>query len=91
MKSNKLALFIFVFLILLIAGWFYWFQWRPADIRKSCHGIAVDKAVDLFKVKIESPPGEPTEADKIAVEQGMYLKDDYDSYYEKCLHKKGLT
>ena len=22
--------------IALIAGWFYWFQWRPAQIRKDC-------------------------------------------------------
>ena len=23
--------------LLLLAGWFYWFQWRPNDIRKSCY------------------------------------------------------
>lgn len=27
---------IAVFIILLFLGWFYWFQWRPAQIRQEC-------------------------------------------------------
>lgn len=31
---NKiLAIFLFV---ALVAGWFYWFQWRPTEIRRNC-------------------------------------------------------
>lgn len=25
---------------------FYWFQWRPTEIRKSCHVYAVEKALE---------------------------------------------
>lgn len=27
---------LIAFLLLLIIGWFYWFQWRPSQIRKTC-------------------------------------------------------
>lgn len=37
MKNNKSVLLI-VGLILLISGFlFYWFQWRPAEIRQNCY------------------------------------------------------
>lgn len=28
---------VFIFLFLLLAGCFYWFQWRPVSIRKNCY------------------------------------------------------
>lgn len=37
-KPNK----IFLVLLLIVAAWFYWFQWRPTKIRKNCHQWIVD-------------------------------------------------
>jgi len=34
MKINKGLIFVLV--ALLLAGWFYWFQWRPTNIRANC-------------------------------------------------------
>ena len=33
MKKKEALIVLF---ILLITGWFYWFQWRPSEIRKEC-------------------------------------------------------
>lgn len=41
----KKTLLIIVFLSILIAGWFYWFSWRPAQARKTCAG-KVRKRID---------------------------------------------
>lgn len=34
--ENKGKIFMFLIFFLLLAGWFYWFQWRPSEIRKNC-------------------------------------------------------
>ncbi|PIU01957.1 hypothetical protein COT68_00480 [bacterium (Candidatus Torokbacteria) CG09_land_8_20_14_0_10_42_11] len=31
---------------ILLAGYFYWFQWRPSQIAKQCNKEAVKKAKD---------------------------------------------
>ena len=36
---------VWIIVILLIAGWFYWFQWRPVEIRKDCSVIAMNGAL----------------------------------------------
>lgn len=35
MRTNKLLLTA-IFFLLIILGWFYWFQWRPSEARKYC-------------------------------------------------------
>jgi hypothetical protein len=36
MKNNKFIMIHGVVILVLIAGWFYWFQYRPILIRKNC-------------------------------------------------------
>ena len=36
MKKIINILPICILFFALLAGWFYWFQWRPAQIRKNC-------------------------------------------------------
>ncbi len=35
---------IIVIVLILLAGYFYWFQWRPNQITKQCNKEAVEKA-----------------------------------------------
>lgn len=37
--STKLGVVIFGFtcFALIVAGWFYWFEWRPVSIKQSCY------------------------------------------------------
>jgi hypothetical protein len=50
-----LIIFIAVLsLIIITAGWFYWFQWRPSQIRKQCQGnIENRNYTDTLKEKIK--------------------------------------
>lgn len=34
---------LLLLIIFLIAGWFYWFQWRPARIRGDCNEYVVER------------------------------------------------
>lgn len=45
MKKNKIIILGTLF---LLAGWFYWFQWRPSQIRSSCDQIAWDSAIKYY-------------------------------------------
>lgn len=88
--SLLLLSFGFIFLTSSIAGWFYWFQYRPTKIRQECHLKAVEEAKDIYRSGVYDPPGEPTEFEKIAVKDGRYIRDTYSGHYEICLHEKGL-
>ena len=35
-KENKKRVILILLGLLLLAGWFYWFQYRPANIRSYC-------------------------------------------------------
>lgn len=76
--------------LLLITGWFYWFQYRPANIRSQCYSSSRESAIKLAKLKIDIAPGEPTEQDKVFIENKLFNKDVQEDYYQDCLHKHGL-
>lgn len=66
---------------------FYWYEYRPSEIRKECNEIAIANAMGLFKEKSALQPYvySPQKAAK-----GMYLTDDYETYYRKCLRDHGV-
>lgn len=39
-KENKNRIFLILLILLLFSSWFYWFQYRPSEVRKSCAGEA---------------------------------------------------
>jgi hypothetical protein len=82
-SKNKLIL-----IVLLVAGFlFYWYEYRPSKIRSDCVTIAEKNAQGLAKEKatLSGLPDEKKEAD-----MGMYLKEDYDAYYQRCLREHGI-
>jgi hypothetical protein len=42
--ENKLLVIFLFGVCILIIGWFYWFQWRPSEIRKNCLSQAKEYA-----------------------------------------------
>lgn len=74
MKKYLSKIIIAIIVLGLIGGWFYWFQWRPSEIRKNCaedvksldHNVLNDK---YGKVK---------------------KSDYYNDMYRNCLHINGL-
>lgn len=45
MKKHELTI-LGLILILLLVFVFYWYEWRPVEIRKSCHKKAVEASSD---------------------------------------------
>lgn len=41
-KENKNQMMLILIGLLLLTGWFFWFQWRPVAIRTNCHKWIVD-------------------------------------------------
>ena len=71
-----------VLLLASISGvWFYWFEWRPNEIRKVCSEEAANKADSEFNKYIKALA--PTEA-------GKEISERTDSLYRECLTKHGL-
>ncbi len=82
---NVIVLGITIAVITLV-GVFYWYEWRPTQIRQECHRLAASKesqgqAKDDFFAKYGP---ESTEKGRQLIRQGIQEK------YELCLHEKGL-
>ncbi len=75
---------------ILVIGSFYWFQWRPSNIRKHCYNWSIERAREAAKLRLDIAPGEPSEFDEIIKREGFYNKDDKENYYKDCLQKEGL-
>lgn len=52
----------------------------------ACQDIAANKAIELLKTKAKLNPSLYGAAAK---EEGMYLKPDYQSYYDECIEQTG--
>ena len=53
-----------------------------------CQNTAATQAIELLKTKAKI---NPSLYGTVAKEEGMYLRLDYDSYYQQCLEKMGIT
>lgn len=73
-------------IILILGVAFYWFQYRPTQIYSYCNYKAQEDAKNALKDKTEIG----ADIYKEAVEKGMYLKDDYEYAYKKCLRENGI-
>ena len=69
---------ILIFVAIILAIWFYWFQVRPSKIKSLCNKIAINQAVGYYKSLY------PNNSD------GTYMKSTYEGYYKECLREKGL-
>ena len=69
-----------LFVLIILFGWFYWFQWRPANIRSTCAKQAGDSAAGVYKALSEYNLDYKVEmADKFQK-----------SGYATCLNKRGI-
>lgn len=54
MKKHSNSLVVGGIVLFLIMGWFYWFQWRPAQIRKGCMSKIQENAQSGIKYTMSS-------------------------------------
>ena len=78
---NRRSQIFLVFVFLIIAGWFYWFQWRPTQIRSKCQ-IGLTGKEDLSR-RIQ-------EGSTIGLEDIAIFEKLTGNMYLNCLNKHGL-
>lgn len=67
-----------------------------ANIYSDCDAEAEETALQLLEQKVEileetnQTHSQEYQLWKQAVEKGLYLKEDYNSYYDKCVNRYGL-
>jgi len=70
---------IATFLILVVVGFiFYWYEWRPSEIRKECYEVAIKRSGGrslLFGTQAETD---------------IRLQDNVETFYKNCLKQRGL-
>lgn len=79
MDKSKLLPLIVIFLLVVGIGWFYWYEWRPAQIHKKCADIS--PVYNAQRGSNRYYKGLDADQARLLTEQ----------VYEKCLHDKGLT
>ena len=85
--NKKIIIISSILIILILAGAFYWFQWRPTQIRKNCYAEAKEKAISLLGKKVAD---EPSQYSDMAKQGNKFLKDDFQFLYQNCLRAHGL-
>jgi len=65
-------------LLLIAGGAFYWYGWRPSQIRKMCFRSAGDKVNE-----------NRTDFDKF-LHPNPETNENFNNYYSACLHEKGI-
>lgn len=98
-NNNK----IIALVIILMFGWFYWFQWRPTNIRKECVKKSGKAASEFYQDNLEQDWQNcrnskyrtdcSFEENKLntAKARGTYLIKNYDNFYEGCLNANGIN
>ena len=86
---KKKSIILLIVLVTVAGGFlFYWYELRPSYIKTNCVETAEAQAQNTIRQKAEMK-GKGSKLEDTA-NRGLYLKGDYDSYYEKCLNEKGL-
>lgn len=76
---NKRLLAI-IGVIILVGGGFYWFQWRPSNLRQVCYWESRAKGLN---VEVSQIKDEQNNSKKLNPEI-------WDGYYRLCLAKHGM-
>ena len=82
MKAMPVVLVVFIF---GAAFAFYWYEYRPSQIRAECETFAIESAIEEFKEKQLLgkllPKGSA---------EGLYSVDSKNAYYLSCVRQGGL-
>jgi len=74
--------------LLIVGGWFYWYEVRPANIRSLCSQIATEKAT--LKKEDQKPNLLDKYYDRPTEQKDIFYPEKYKTYYDICLNEHGL-
>jgi hypothetical protein len=72
-----------VFILVISMGVaFYWYEYRPSQIRSFCERQSIEQAQEFFKQITGKKPSKDSE--------GLYNIDNKEAYYLSCVREQGL-
>lgn len=51
--SKKMKIVHGLVILVILGGAFYWFQWRPSQIRKECYNSAIKNPFNIYNSESE--------------------------------------
>lgn len=84
LKENWFKVSLLTILTIFVIGAFYWFQWRPMQIRGKCMDVA-HQGIDLYNQQKSG-----FDVNKFAAEQGYLSGEKIDELYFNCIRANGL-
>ena len=87
-RTNRKLLSVIAVAVFL----FYWYEVRPITINHTCGNQASTDARALLvsKAKVATDPVRKQSYQQL-IDQNMYLRSDYESYYTRCLRGYGIN
>lgn len=70
-KENKNRIFLILLVLFLISGWFYWFQFRPAQIKHDCSWVQIEDGSGRWRPAIERMSSQITEYEFCLHDKGL--------------------
>ena len=74
-----------VFVAAMAIGAFYWFLYRPAQIRRACDA----EAVAALRASLSDSPS-PAWTEGMPIEQGLFARAEKKAAYERCMRNRGM-
>lgn len=87
-KKNRKVLTVIAIACFL----FYWYELRPIQMNHTCAAQASVNARVLLQSKADvAQDAEKRQAYQSLLQQNLYLRSDYESFYKKCLREYGVN
>jgi hypothetical protein len=95
-KMNDITRYLYKYrkvlgVIAVVAFVFYWYEIRPVSINNTCVTQAGSNARSLLQTKaqISTDPSQRASFQNM-INQNLYMRSDYESFYTKCLGSYGI-
>ena len=82
MDNKSVASLGVVMLVVGLGLAFYWYEYRPSQIRATCEAQAAEQAAEFFKQLMGSKGSK--------VSEGLYGQAHKEAYYLSCVREHGL-
>ena len=79
-EKVKIALIASLTVLILAGGYFYWFEYRAAEIEKECHFDSVRWAQGVY-----AEENKLYNSKKDDIENGHYSRENYEDAFKECL------
>jgi hypothetical protein len=77
-------------ILIIVCATFYWVEYRPSRISKSCGKWAIENATTIYDNSTDLLIGRLADKQPSTSRTTTYNQDKYNDYYKRCLREKGI-